>query len=214
MILPQAGRFELLRTTREQRKGLIVFRLDWVTMSLFRFPLLLVSLVLVAGILSGGHSRAQIQFGKPKPEKPLPNPFIIGASRDEAMKAAKQMLETREIPLDKEECNQQNGECTLITKQMVFIRGITTKSQLQHYCDIGSSDVRDWSKGRYVLRIQISPATPSTSQVGISARFDGMTAGVVSNEWVPLTSRGELEDKLLRCLDQRVKGVECKDEEK
>ena len=196
-----------------------MFRLEWFTTSLLRLPLLMVLLMLLAGalstgVLSGGHSRAQIQFGKPKPEKPLPNPFIIGASRDEAMKAAKQMLETREIPLDKEECNQQNGECTLITKQVVFIRGITTKSQLQHYCDVGSSDVRDWSKGRYVLRIQVSPATPSTSQVGISARFDGMTAGVVSNEWVPLTSRGELEDKLLRCLDQRVKGVECKDEEK
>jgi hypothetical protein len=124
------------------------------------------------------------------------------------------MLETREVPLDREECNQQSGECTLISKQVVFIKGITTKSQLRHYCEIPAADVRDWSKGRYVLRIQISPATPATAQVGISARFDGMTTGVVADEWVPLASKGELEDKLLRCLDQRVKGVECKDEEK
>ena len=177
------------------------------------FRVLFVAL-LVGLSVAPGYSRAQIEFGKPKPEKPLPNPFIIGTSRDEALKAAKQMLETREIPLDKDECNQQSGECTLISKQVIFIRGITTKSQLQHYCEIATRDVRDFSKGRYVLRIQVSPVTPTTAQVGISARFDGMTAGVVGSEWVSLTSRGELEDKLLRCLDQRVKGVECKDEEK
>jgi len=181
---------------------------------LFRLQSLLVALVVAGATLAFGHAREQIQFGKPKPEKPLPNPSIIGASRDEAVKAAKQMLETREIPLDKEECNQQSGECTLVSKQVVFIRGIAARSQLQHYCEIASADVREWSKGRYVLRIQVSPVTPATAQVGISARFDGMTAGVVGSEWVSLTSRGELEDKLLRCLDQRVKGVECKDEEK
>ena len=169
----------------------------------------------VAGVSLGfGRPGGQIQFGRPKAEKPLPNPYIIGASRDEALKAAKQMLETREVPLDKEECNQQSGECTLISKQVVFIKGITTKSQLRHYCEIPEVDVRDWSRGRYVLRIQISPATPVTAQVGISAKFDGMTVGVVGDEWISLASKGELEDKLLRCLDQRVKGVECKEEEK
>jgi len=181
---------------------------------LFKVRILVIALVVAGVSLASAHAPGQIQFGKPKPERPLPNPFIIGAPRDEALKAAKQMLETREIPLDKEECNQQSGECTLISKQVIFIRGIATRSQLQHYCEIAPADVRDWSKGRYVLRIQVSPVTPATSQVGISARFDGMTAGVVGSEWVSLTSRGDLEDKLLRCLDQRVKGVECKDEEK
>jgi hypothetical protein len=171
-------------------------------------------IAIMATYLGFGRAAAQIQFGRPKPEKPLPNPYIIGASRDDILKAVKQMLETREVPLDREECNQQSGECTLISKQVVFIKGITTRSQLHHYCEIPTADVRDWSKGRYVLRIQISPATPATAQVGISARFDGMTVGVVGDEWIPLTSKGELEDKLLRCLDQRVKGVECKEEEK
>ena len=175
---------------------------------------LLFLLIIVGVSVASTHSGSQIQFGKPKPEKPLPNPFILGASRDETIKAAKQMLETREIPLEREDCSQQSGECTLISKQVIFIKGITTKSQLQHYCDISAADVRDWSKGRYVLRIQVSPVTPATAQVGMAAKFDGMTAGVVGSEWVALTSRGELEDKLLRCLDQRVKGLECEDEKK
>src|ERR1700741_4143699 len=100
----------------------------------------------------------QIEFSKPKTIKPLPNPSIIFATRDEVMSITKQMLETREIPLDKEDCNTTTGECTLITKPVVFIKGIATKSQLEHYCTMPRVDVRDWARGRYVLRFQLTPA--------------------------------------------------------
>src|SRR6266699_6162690 len=111
----------------------------------------------------------QIQFSKPKPVKPLPNPSIIFATRDEVISITKQMLETREIPLDKEDCNTTTGECTLISKPVVFIKGIATKSQLEHYCTMPRVDVRDWARGRYVLRFQLTPATPKTAQVGVYA---------------------------------------------
>jgi len=189
-----------------------LFRSDSGFSPSFTLRFLLIGFALIGASVAFGRPDGQIQFGRPKAEKPLPNPFILGTSRDEAVKATKQLLETREVPLDREECNQQTGECTLISKQVVFIKGITTKSQLLHFTELPSADVRDWSKGRYVLRIQISPATPATAQVGISAKFDGQTTGVVGSEWVPLASKGELEDKLLRCLDQRVKGVECNEE--
>ena len=52
----------------------------------------------------------QIQFDRPKAAKPLPNPSIIGAPRDEVLTVIKQMLETREIPLDKEDCSATTGE--------------------------------------------------------------------------------------------------------
>ncbi|HWN98482.1 MAG TPA: hypothetical protein VNS63_04360, partial [Blastocatellia bacterium] len=80
----------------------------------------------------------QIQLQKPKYAKPLPNPSIIGAQRDEVATIIKQMLETREIPLDKEDCNQTTGECTLLSKSVVFTKGITTRSQLEHYCEVPS----------------------------------------------------------------------------
>jgi hypothetical protein len=154
----------------------------------------------------------QIQFDKPKSEGHLPNPSILRAARDELRAVAKQMLETREIPLEREDCNAQTGECTLISKPIIFIKGITTRSQLEHYCEVPASSVRNWTKGRYSLRITITPVTPTTAQVGVYARFEGMPDGVLDNDWMPLTSKGELEDKLLRCLDLRSKGVECKDE--
>ena len=156
--------------------------------------------------------RGQIQFDRPKAEKPLPNPMIITAARDDVRKVARQLLETREIALEKEDCNPQSGECVLITRPVVFIKGIATRSQLEHYCEVPAATVRNWAEGRYVLRINISPANPQTSQVGISAKFEGKTEGVVGNEWVPLASRGQLEDKLLRCLDERARGGECKSE--
>jgi hypothetical protein len=153
----------------------------------------------------------QIEFSKPKTIKPLPNPSIIFATRDEVMSIIKQMLETREIPLDKEDCNTTTGECTLISKPVVFIKGIATKSQLEHYCTMPRVDVRDWARGRYVLRFQLTPATPKTAQVGVYARFEGMMNGAAGSEWVALTSKGELEDLMLRCIQDRVQGGDCKD---
>src|ERR1041384_5272650 len=123
--------------------------------------------VLLAVMTAGG----QIQLSKPKTVKPLPNPSIVVATRDEVIALTKQMLETREIPLDKEDCNATTGECTLISKPVIFTKGIQAKSQLQHYSEMPSRDPRYWSKGRYVLRFQVTPATPRTAQVGMSARF-------------------------------------------
>jgi hypothetical protein len=153
----------------------------------------------------------QIQLQKPKVVKPLPNPSIIAAGRDEVVSATKQMLETREIPLDKEDCNQTTGECMLLSKPVLFTKGIPTRSQLEHYCEVPSAAVRNWVKGRYVLRFQVTPASTKTAQVGVYAKFEGMTDGVSGSEWVQLTSKGELEDIMLRCIQDRVQGGDCKD---
>jgi hypothetical protein len=154
-------------------------------------------------------ANAQIQFDKPKAEKPLPNPSMIQSPRDETLKATKQMLETREVSIDKEDCNQLSGECMLITKPVIFIKGITAKSQLEHYCIVPAANVKNWTRGRYSLRIQITPASPKSSQVGIYAKFEGMTDGFDGNEWVQLSSKGELEDKFLRCIQDRATGGSC-----
>lgn len=169
----------------------------------FRSALALLFAVMTAG--------GQIQLSKPKHIKPLPNPSIVVSTRDEVMAITKQMLETREIPVDKEDCNATTGECTLISKPVVFIRGIATKSQLEHYCTMPSVDVRDWSRGRYVLRFQLAPATTKTAQVGVYAKFEGMMNGAAGSEWVTLTSKGELEDLMLRCIQDRVQGGDCKE---
>jgi hypothetical protein len=38
-----------------------------------------------------------------------------------------------------------------------------------------------------------------------------MTDGFSGNEWVQLTSKGELEDKFLRCIKDRATGGDCKE---
>jgi len=169
------------------------------------------SRVLVALLLTGITAVAQLEFKKPKPAKPLPNPSIINATRDEVLSTTKQMMETREIPIDKEDCNNTTGECTLLSKPVVFIKGIATKSQLEHYCEMPTVEVRNWARARYVLRFQITPATPKTAQVGVYAKFEGMLNAVTGSEWVALTSKGELEDLMLRCVQDRVQGGDCKD---
>src|SRR4030095_10897907 len=161
--------------------------------------------------LTGMTAFAQIEFKKPKPAKPLPNPSVVSSSRDDVLSLTKQMLETREIPLDKEDCSSTTGECTLLSKPVIFVKGIATKSQLEHYCEMPRVEVRNWARGRYVLRFQITPATPKTCQVGVYAKFEGMLNAVSGSEWVALTSKGELEDLMLRCIQDRAQGGDCKD---
>lgn len=170
-----------------------------------------ISHVLLALLLTGITASAQMEFKRPKPPKPLPNPSIINATRDEVLSLTKQMMETREIPVDKEDCSNTTGECTVLSKPVVFIKGIATKSQLEHYCEMPTVAVRDWARGRYVLRFQITPATPKTAQVGVYAKFEGMMNAVTGSEWVPLTSKGELEDLMLRCIQDRIQGGDCRD---
>lgn len=170
---------------------------------------LIQSVFVPAFFLSAMAAGAQIEFSKPKAEKPLPNPSIMSAARDDLLTLVRQILETREIPLDKEDCNATNGECTFITKPIIFIKGIQTRSQLEHYCEVPAASVRSWSKGRYVLRIQISPASTKTCQVGVYAKFEGMTEGATGSQWVPLVSKGSLEDKMLRCIQDRLQGGNC-----
>ncbi|HSE37006.1 MAG TPA: hypothetical protein VLG74_06870 [Blastocatellia bacterium] len=170
-----------------------------------------ISQALLAMLLTGFTASAQMEFKRPKPAKPLPNPSVINATRDEVLSTTKQMMETREIPLDKEDCSNTTGECTVLSKPVVFIKGIATKSQLEHYCEMPTVAVRDWARGRYVLRFQITPATPKTAQVGVYAKFEGMMNAVTGSEWVPLTSKGELEDLMLRCIQDRIQGGDCKD---
>jgi len=169
------------------------------------------SRVLFIVFLSGMTVLAQIEFKKPKPAKPLPNPYVVSSSRDDVLSLTKQMLETREIPLDKEDCNSTTGECTLLSKPVIFVKGIATKSQLEHYCEMPRVEVRNWARGRYVLRFQITPATPKSSQVGVNAKFEGMINSVSGSDWVALTSKGELEDLMLRCIQDRIQGGDCKD---
>ncbi len=152
---------------------------------------------------------AQIQWDRPKSAQRLPNPMILSAPRDELLTLAKQVLETREIPIEREDCNSNNGECTLISKPIIFIKGIQTRSQLEHYAEVPAAKVRSWSKGRYVLRIQISPASPSSAQVGVYAKFEGMSESLGLSEWVPMLSKGEMENLLLLCLQNRLQGGDC-----
>jgi hypothetical protein len=162
---------------------------------------------------SGPVGVGQIQLNKPKAIKPLPNPSVLSSSRDDVLTVTKQMLETREVPVDKEDCNPTSGECVLVSKPVVFIKGIATRSQLEHYCDVPTAAVRNWARGRYTLRIQISPASPTTCLVGVYAKFEGLSDNVTGSEWVQLTSKGELEDVLLRCIQSRLQGGDCKGDE-
>jgi hypothetical protein len=152
-------------------------------------------------------ARAQFTFDRPKTEGPLPNPYTIAATREQIIKTARDVLKTCGIPLDDEAT--RDGDGRIVTKYVVYTRGVTARTDLEHLASLPASDVRNWLRGRYALEITALPLDEKRSQIKISARIKGREAGVVEGErWVDGTSNGTLEDEVLRGLAGKILGLD------
>jgi hypothetical protein len=156
--------------------------------------------------VSGG-AYAQLTFDRGKTEEPLPNPYTLGAKREDILKVAREVFSACSISIDEEASKANEGR--LVTKNVVFTRGVTTRSDLEHLAVLPASDVRNWVQGRYSLEIIALPFDQNRSQLQISARVQGRLGGVVGNEqWVDGVSNGTLEDEVLRGLAGKILGLD------
>src|SRR4030095_7310615 len=73
---------------------------------------------------------AQIEFDKPKVEPPLPNPYTLAAKREDIMKATRDLMKACSIPID--ETNSKDDGGKILTKPVVYTRGVTANSDLEH----------------------------------------------------------------------------------
>jgi hypothetical protein len=152
-------------------------------------------------------ARAQLQLDRPKTEPPLSNPYTIGVPREKIMETVQEVFKTCGIQID--ETLSKIAEGKLVTKNVVFTRGVTTKADLEHLARMPASEVRNWQQGRWRLEINALPLDGKRSQISVLANIEGKVgdaSGVI--QWVEGTSSGVLEDEVLRGLAGKILGID------
>ncbi len=151
--------------------------------------------------------RAQIQLDKPKTERPLDNPFTIGVPREQILQTVREVFKTCAIQVDDSLSKPSEGR--IITKSVVFTRGVTTKADLEHLAAMPAGEVRNWQQGRYQLEISALPIDGKSSQISVSVHIQGKVADVSGvSQWVDGQSNGVLEDEVLRGLAGKILGID------
>src|SRR5215510_6901183 len=112
-------------------------------------------------------ARAQLQLDRPKTDKTLDNPYVINAPREQILQTVREVLKTCAIQVDDTLSKPSEGK--IVTKSVVFTRGVTTKEDLEHLAKMPAGEVRNWQQGRYYLEITALPLDGKRSQISVIA---------------------------------------------
>lgn len=137
----------------------------------------------------------QWTFDRYKPPKPLPNPYTLQATREQLVTAVTQVMEENSFPIEIQVSKPADG--VIISKPIIFAKGINAKNDLAYFSDLPAKEVRDWTKGRVTYTVNIQPVDPTHSTIAIYAKIEGYTQGGLGNEWIESSSKGLMEDKLM-----------------
>ncbi|HEY7180175.1 MAG TPA: hypothetical protein VIC84_02100 [Blastocatellia bacterium] len=152
-------------------------------------------------------ARAQLQLDRPKTDKPLDNPYVINAPREQILQTVREVLKTCAIQVDDTLSKPSEGK--IVTKSVVFTRGVTAKTDLEHLAKMPAGEVRNWQQGRWSLEISSLPLDENRSQLAVSAHIEGKVVDAAGGaQWVEGQSRGLIEDEALRGLAGRILGID------
>ena len=152
-------------------------------------------------------AQAQFTFDKPKSEPPLPNPYTIGVLREPILTATRELLKACAIPVDEDLSKANEGK--LISKPVVFSRGVTVRNDLEYFAEMPASSVRNWSQARYALEVVALPLDQKRSQLQVNAVIQGRVAEADGTlKWIEGRSNGRLEDEFIRGLAGKILGVD------
>lgn len=150
---------------------------------------------------------AQFTFDKPKTEPPLPNPYTMSVQREKILETAREILKACAIQIDDDLSKANEGR--LVTKPIVYSRGVTVRNDLEYLAELPASQVRNWSQARYALEIIALPLDQKRSQLQINALVQGRAAeSDGSLKWIDGKSNGRLEDEVLRGLASKILGID------
>jgi hypothetical protein len=111
--------------------------------------------------------------------------------------------------IDIDDTLSKPGDGKIVTKSLVFTRGVTAKADLEHLATIPAGDVRNWQQGRFRLEITALPLDGKRSQLLVNTHIEGKVADVSSgSQWVEAQSNGSLEDEVLRGLAGKILGID------
>ncbi len=131
----------------------------------------------------------------------------MGASRELIIETAHKVLRTCSIPLDESLSKPREGK--LVTRPVVFTRGVTTQTDLEYLAKMPAGEVRNWTQGRYYLEINVSPISGNRTQLFVAAHIQGKVADALTgSKWIEGQSNGRLEDEVLRGLAGKILGID------
>ncbi|MGD9563944.1 MAG: hypothetical protein AB7F88_17835 [Pyrinomonadaceae bacterium] len=143
--------------------------------------------------------------GKTRVRDRLPNPHRFNSRRDVMIDTIANVLKEKKILID--EASSRPGEGIIVTQPYVFSKGsVITQSELRRYADIEFADYA-WSKGRYVLTIEVQQLDGIQNNVSVIAKVEGLAGSALSPEWRTVPSSGQAEEEFLVKLVEAVTGV-------
>ena len=162
--------------------------------------------VLIAAF-SAVTAQAQLTFDRPKTEPPLDNPYNISLPREKILEGVREVLKTCALQIDENLSKPNEGK--IVTKPILFSKGVTTQTDLEYLSVLPAGDVRNWVQGRYSLEITALPLDQKKSQLLISANIQGRVQDVLNpNKWIDCRSNGRLEDEVLRGMAGKILGID------
>src|SRR5262245_33780768 len=152
-------------------------------------------------------ARAQIQLDRPKAERPLDNPYLIHAPREQILQTVREVFKACAIEVDDTLSKPSEGK--IVTKSIVFTRGVTARADLEQLAKMPAGEVRNWQQGRWRLEVSALPLDEKRSQLSVDAHIEGKVIDAAGgSQWIEGQSNGLLEDEALRGLAGRILGID------
>lgn len=149
-----------------------------------------------------------MDFGKgrtPTPP-PIPNPYRFSVRRDAVLQAAEDLMHDRKLVLDTASSKPDEG--ILISQPYTFTKGaVVATSELGRYAEITDATSRGWTRGRYILIVEIQPIDGNSTNVSVNVKLEGRSDGASGAEWVTLRSTGVAEEEFLGALIENITGA-------
>lgn len=143
--------------------------------------------------------------GKTHVRERLPNPYKVNSRRDALIETISNVLKERKILID--EASSRLGDGIIVTQPYIFSKGaVVTQSELRRYGVVDFAD-NAWSKGRYVLTIEVQPIDGVQNHVAVNAKVEGLAGMGLGSEWTTVPSSGLAEEEFLVKLVEAITGV-------
>lgn len=149
-----------------------------------------------------------MDFGKgrtPTPP-PVPNPYRFSIRRDAVLKAVEDLMRDRKLVPDTASSKPDEG--ILMSQPYTFTKGaVVATSELGRYGEITDSNSRGWTRGRYILIVEVQPIDGNNTNVSVNVKLEGRSDGASGAEWVTLRSTGVAEEEFLSALVENLTGT-------
>lgn len=143
--------------------------------------------------------------GKTNVRERLANPYRMASRRDVLVETIKQVIKDQKMLVD--EASSRFADGIVVTQPFVFTKGaVIAQSELGRYAVLDGSE-RTWSRGRYVLIIEVQSIDGVQNNVSVNAKVEGREGAGLMTEWRTVQSSGLAEDEFLKVLVEAVTGV-------